>query len=109
MIEKTNSFALIRGENEEKILITLNDLKEYGDAQFSTLPKVVTPEYADKVLIRVMGGKLKKPCSRAVVVGLETPARVMIRNLRTIHPPAHVVIISPFHEDFRPMAAAYTK
>jgi hypothetical protein len=45
-----------------------------------------------------MKAPLKAGCSAAAIVPLVDQASIAIGRLRKIHPPAHVIIVSPRHE-----------
>lgn len=94
------SFAVIRGEDRTKVKIALHDLEHYGSIRFSSNPRRIEPTYADNLLVRVVGVPLREPCKAAALVGLENNAGAAISKLRKIHPPAHIVIISPRHDPY---------
>ena len=56
------------------------------------------PTFADNILTHIMKSPLRACCSSAAIVPLEDQASVAIGRLRKIHPPAHVIIVSPRHE-----------
>ncbi|MDY0266166.1 MAG: DUF356 domain-containing protein [Methanimicrococcus sp.] len=93
------SFALIRADDPDKVKIALHDLETYGHMQFSENPKNIATKYADQILTSVMDVTLKTECCSASLVRLETPPGAAISNLKKIHPPAHIIIISPRHEN----------
>ncbi|MBN1134068.1 MAG: DUF356 domain-containing protein [Methanosarcinaceae archaeon] len=95
-----NSFAIVRADDSDKIKIALHDLEHYGRMRFSSNPKRIEPTYADRLLVNVMGVPLKARCNSAALVELENHAGAAINRLKKIHPPAHIVIISPRHEVF---------
>ncbi|WNY25779.1 DUF356 domain-containing protein [Methanolapillus millepedarum] len=92
------SFALIRADDPDKVKIALHDLETYGHMQFSDNPKNIATKYADQILMNVMSVTLKNECCSASLVQLDTPPGAAISNLKKIHPPAHIIIISPRHE-----------
>lgn len=68
--------------------------------RFSSNPRRIEPSYADNLLVRVVGVPLRAPCKVAALVGLENNAGAAISKLRKIHPPAHIVIVSPRHTPY---------
>lgn len=97
---KMKSFALIRADDPDKVKIALHDLETYGHMQFCEKPKNIATKYADQILMNVMSTNLKCECCAASVVQLSTPPGAAISNLKKIHPPAHIIIISPRHDRF---------
>ncbi|WP_292485982.1 DUF356 domain-containing protein [Methanohalobium sp.] len=94
------SFAVIRGDNTDKVKIALHDLEQYGKFQFQAKPKQIEPDYADHLLVSVLRVPLKARCKSAALVELDDNAGAVISRLKKIHPPAHIVIVSPRHEAY---------
>jgi len=92
------SFAVIRADNADKVNVALHDLEHYGHLRFLSKPKRIEPQYADNVLVSVVGVPLKSKCNSAALVELDNNAGAAISKLRKIHPPAHIVIVSPRHK-----------
>ena len=98
------SFAVIRAESNIKVNVALRDLVRYGHLSFDDSPKKLDPEEADKVLEDVMHTNLRKNCNSAAVVPLGDHASSAIGRLKKIHPPAHIIIVSPRHDAFSLLA-----
>ena len=98
------SFALVRADDSDKVKIALHDLERYGHIQFSANPRCIEPNYADELLVSVMGVPLKAKCNSAALVELNNHAGAAISRLKKIHPPAHIIIISPRHKMFEEIA-----
>ncbi|MEZ5334775.1 MAG: DUF356 domain-containing protein [Methanolobus sp.] len=92
------SFAVIRGDNADKVNVALHDLEHYGRMRFVSKPKRIEPIFADNLLVSVAGVPLRAKCNSAALVELDNNAGAAISKLRKIHPPAHVVIVSPRHD-----------
>jgi hypothetical protein len=56
-----------------------------------------------------MGVALKSKCNSAALVELNNHAGAAISRLKKIHPPAHIIIISPRHKMFEELAVKFTK
>lgn len=54
-----------------------------------------------------MGVSLKSKCNSAALVELKNHAGLAISRLKKIHPPAHVVIISPKHKVFEELSGKF--
>ncbi len=98
------SFAVIRAENTTKVNVALRDLVRYGHLSFDDSPKKLDPGKADQVLEDVMHTNLRKNCNSAAVVPLGDHASSAIGRLKKIHPPAHIIIVSPRHGVFSLLA-----
>lgn len=97
-VEKMNSLAVIRANDNSKLRTALHDLVKYGHMSYANVPKRLEPNFADSILVNVMKSPLKSGCTVAAVVALIDSASVAINRLMKIHPPAHVIIVSPRHE-----------
>jgi hypothetical protein len=95
------SFAVIRADSPIKVHTTLLDLRRYGRMVFSGVPKFISSDYADDILTEVLNTHLRNKCRSAAVVSLNTVPSVAIGKLSKIHPPAHVIIISPKYDIFQ--------
>lgn len=91
------SLAVIRADSNTKVNIAIRDLVRYGHISFDDSPKKMDPQKADKVLTNVMNTNLRNTCNSAAVVPLGDHASAAIGRLKKIHPPAHIIIVSPRH------------
>jgi hypothetical protein len=99
-----NSMAVVRADDMSKVRITLHDLIRYGRMTFADHARKLEPSFADNILTHIMKSPLKACCSAAAIVPLEDQAGIAIGKLRKIHPPAHVMIVSPRHEIYHELA-----
>ncbi len=93
-----NSMAVVRADDVSKVKIALCDLIRYGHLTFADKARKLDPTFADNILVHVMKSALISSCEAAAIVPLSDQASVAIGRLRKIHPPAHVIIVSPRHE-----------
>lgn len=98
--ENMNSLAVVRADEMAKVKTALCDLVRYGRLTFSDKARKLEPTFADNILTHVMKSPLRSSCEAASIVPLEDEASAAIGRLRKIHPPAHVIIVSPRHEIF---------
>ncbi len=94
------AFILIRAEDKKKILNALADLERHAHLKICGKPKVIPPELADEVIERILKQKIKRKSKRAVMVLVEEDTTKSIMQIRKIHPPAHLVVISDEYEDY---------
>lgn len=93
-----NSMAVVRADDVSKLKTAIYDLIRYANLTFSDQARKLEPMFADNILTHIMKSPLRACCSSAAIVPLEDQASVAIGKLRNIHPPAHVIIVSPMHE-----------
>jgi hypothetical protein len=95
-----NSMAVVRADDISKVKTALCDLVRYALLTFADKARRLEPAFADNILIHVMKSPLRTCCEAASIVPLTDEASAAIGRLRKIHPPAHVIIVSPRHEIF---------
>ncbi len=95
-----NSLAVIRADDISKVKTALCDLVRYARLTFADKARRLEPAFADNILIHVMKSPLRTCCEAASIVPLVDEASAAIGRIRKIHPPAHVIIVSPRHEIF---------
>ncbi len=103
-----NSFAIIRAVNSVKAKTTIIDLQRYAKLTVSDSPRVISPTFADEILEEVMKKPLLYECGFATIVPLNNDASESIGWVRKIHPPSHIVIVSPEHEVFNNLLNYYS-
>lgn len=96
--DSMNSFAVVRGDDMSKVRTVLCDLIRYAHLSFDGKARKLEPAFADNILIHVMKSPLRMACDAASIVPLNEDASAAIGRLRKIHPPGHVIIVSPRHE-----------
>ena len=99
-IENVNALAVVRADDMSKVKTALCDLVRYARLTFADKARRLEPAFADNILIHVMKSPLRTCCKAASIVPLTDEASAAIGRLRKIHPPAHVIIVSPRHEIF---------
>jgi len=97
-VENINSLAVVRADDISKVKTALCDLVRYARLTFADKARRLEPAFADNILVHVMKSPLKTSCEAASIVPLTDEASAAIGRLRKIHPPAHVIIVSPRHE-----------
>jgi len=105
--QETNSFAIIRADDDSKAKTSVLDLSRYGKLTISDSPRLISPEFADEILVDIMRTDLSHRCEFAIIVPLNNPASQSIGRLRKIHPPSHIIIVSPKHEIFNTLKKEY--
>lgn len=95
---ETHSFAVVRADDISKVKTALCDLVRYANLNFVGSAKRLEPAFADNILTNVMKSPLRICCEAASIVPLNEDASAAIGRIRKIHPPAHIIIVSPRHE-----------
>ena len=88
------ALILIRGENNAKLLNAIADMERHGNLNLTTKPKVVDAKYADSLVEGILNSKLKTKSNVAVAFFVKEDTTLSILQIKKIHPPAHVVVVS---------------
>lgn len=88
------TLILIRAENQTKILNSLADIERHAGLKINGTPRIIENTLADKYAQSILNAKLKSRSKIAVIVSVKEDATRSILQIKKIHPPAHVVVIS---------------
>jgi len=103
--DSMHPIAIVRSDDKNKVNTALCDLIKYARISFSDNPRTMDPEVADEILVDVMNKPLKNTCCAAAAVSLMEDAGTAINRLRKIHPPAHIIIVSPKYNKYAEVAS----
>jgi uncharacterized protein len=88
------TLILIRAENQTKILNSLADIERHAGLKINGIPRIMDNTMADKYAQSILNAKLKSRSKIAVVVSVQEDATRSILQIKKIHPPAHILVIS---------------
>ncbi len=94
------AFILIRADDKKKILNALADLERHARLKIKGQPRIMGSKLADEVIERILKQKVKRKSEWAVMVLVEEDTTKSIMQVRKIHPPAHLVVLSNEYEDY---------
>ena len=88
------ALILVRGENNSKLLSAISDIEKHGNLNLDTKPKVVDASFADSLVESILNSKLKTKSNVATAFFVKEDTTLSILQVKKIHPPAHVVVVS---------------
>ena len=88
------ALILVRGENNSKLLSAIADMERHGNLNLTTKPKVVDAKFADSLVEGILNSKLKTKSNVAIAFFVKEDTTLSIMQVKKIHPPAHVVVVS---------------
>ncbi len=94
------ALILVRGENNSKVLSAIRDIEKHGNLNLITNPKVIDAEFADSLVENILNSKLKTKSNVAVAFFVKEDATLSIMQIKKIHPPAHIVIVSEEYDGY---------
>lgn len=88
------ALILVRGENNSKLLSAIADMERHGNLNLTTKPKVVDASFADSLVEDILNSKLRTKSRVATAFFVKEDTTLSIMQVKKIHPPAHVVVVS---------------
>ncbi|MCC7554491.1 MAG: DUF356 domain-containing protein [Methanobacteriaceae archaeon] len=94
------ALILIRGENNSKILNAIADIERHANLNLVTKPKIIDSNFADNLVEKILNANLKTKSTVATAFITKEDTTFCIMQVKNIHPPAHVVIVSDEYEGY---------
>ncbi|MBE6495494.1 MAG: DUF356 domain-containing protein [Methanobrevibacter thaueri] len=94
------ALILIRGENNSKLLSAISDIEQHGSLNIISSPKIVDPNFADTLVEGILKSELRTKSSAATAFFVKEDTTLSIMQVKKIHPPAHVVVVSDEYDAF---------
>ncbi|MDO5823108.1 DUF356 domain-containing protein [Methanobrevibacter sp.] len=94
------ALILIRGENNSKLLNAIADMERHGNLNLITKPKQIDSKYADSLVEKILNSELRTKSKVATAFFVKEDTTLSIMNVKKIHPPAHVVVVSNEFEGY---------
>ena len=95
------ALILIRGESNSKLLNAIADMERHGNLNLVTKPKVVDAGFADEIVENILNSKLRTKSNVATAFFVQEDTTLSIIQIKKIHPPAHVVVISDEYDYYK--------
>lgn len=94
------ALILIRGESNAKLLTTISDLEHHANLNLVSTPKVIDPYFADSLVEGILNSKLRTKSNVATAFFVKEDTTLSILQIKKIHPPAHVVVVSDEYDGY---------
>ena len=94
------ALILIRGENNSKLLNAIADMERHAGLNLDSKPKVIDSSFADSLVESILNSKLKTKSKVATAFFVKEDATLSIIQIKKIHPPAHVVVVSEEYDAY---------
>lgn len=94
------ALILIRGENNSKLLNAIADIERHANLNLITKPKKVDAKFADTIVEKILKAPLRSKSNVATAFHVKEDITVSILQIKKIHPPAHVVVVSNEYEGY---------
>lgn len=94
------ALILVRGESNSKLLSAIADMERHGNLNLSTRPKAIDAEFADSLVEGILNSQLKTKSHVATAFFVKEDTTLSIMQVKKIHPPAHVVVVSDEYDGY---------
>ncbi len=94
------ALILVRGENNSKLLNAIADMERHGNLNLMTKPKMIDSSFADSLVEDILNSKLKTKSNVATAFFVKEDITLSIMQIKKIHPPAHVVVVSDEYDAY---------
>ncbi len=94
------ALILVRGENNSKLLNAIADMERHGNLNIISKPKVIDAGFADSLVENILNSKLKTTSNVATAFFVKEDPTLSIMQIKKIHPPAHVVVVSDEYDGY---------
>ncbi len=98
------ALILIRGENNSKVLNAIADVERHANLTLETKPKKVDAKFADKLVEGVLKAPLRTKSKVATAFRVKEDTPEAIVQVKKIHPPAHIVVVSNTYDGYRELS-----
>lgn len=102
------TLILIRAENQSKILNSLADIERHAGLKINGTPRLIDPTMADKFAEGIIKSKLRSKSNIAVLVSVQDDTTRSIVQIRKIHPPAHIIVVSKEYSEWEDLKKIFS-
>ncbi len=102
------TLILIRAESQPKILNSLADIERHAELKINGKPRIIDCKMADEFAKRIINDKLRSKSKIAVLVSVQEDTTRSILQIRKIHPPAHIMVISKEYPQWEELKKIYS-
>lgn len=99
------ALILIRGESNPKLLNAIADMERHGNLNLISKPKVIDADFADSLVEGILKSKLRTTSNVATAFFVKEDTTLSIMQIKKIHPPAHVVVVSDEYDGYNQLKA----
>ncbi|AMD17120.1 hypothetical protein TL18_03215 [Methanobrevibacter sp. YE315] len=94
------ALILVRGENNSKLLNAISDMEKHANLNLVSKPREIDPDFADSLVEGILNSKLRTKSAVATAFFVKEDTTLSIMQIKKIHPPAHVVVVSDEYEGY---------
>ncbi|MGZ7069218.1 MAG: DUF356 domain-containing protein [Methanobacterium sp.] len=101
------ALILIRADSKKKLLNSLADIERHAGLKIAGKPKIIDPKKADDLAKKILNQNIKTESNIATILKVIEDDTKSIMQIKKIHPPAHLVVISDEYPVFEEIKQLY--
>jgi len=94
------ALILIRGDNNSKLLNAIADIERHAQLNVVDTPLKVEAEFADSIVESILKTSLRNKSNVAIAFFVKEDTTLAILQVKKIHPPAHVIVVSDEYDEY---------
>ena len=94
------ALILIRGDNNSKLLNAIADIERHAQLHLMNSPQKIDADFADSIVESILNTPLRNKSKVATAFFVREDITLAIMQIKKIHPPAHVVVVSDEYGEF---------
>jgi len=94
------ALILIRGDNNSKLLNAIADIERHAQLHLINDPQKIDAEFADSIVESILNSPLRSKSKVATAFFIREDITLAIMQIKKIHPPAHVIVVSDEYKEF---------
>lgn len=98
------ALILVRGENNSKLLNAIADIERHANLNLISKPKKVDAKFADEIVEKILKAPLRTKSNVATAFHIKEDVTLAILQVKKIHPPAHVVVVSDEYDGYKELS-----
>ncbi len=103
------ALILIRASSQSKLLNALADIERHADLKIAGKPKIIQIKKADEVAGNILKQELRTKSKVAALIRVLEDTTKSIMQIKKIHPPAHLLVISNEYGDYEQIKEIFGK
>lgn len=94
------ALILIRGDKNSKLLNAIADIERHAQLHLLNDPQKIDAEFADSIVESILKAPLRNKSNVATAFFVREDITLAIMQIKKIHPPAHVVVVSDEYKEY---------
>lgn len=95
--------------NKKKALNALADIERHAKLSIDGKPKVIDIDKTEEITKRILKQKPRADIKIAILVRVQESTTTSIMNIKKIHPPAHLIVVSEEYPEYDELSKEFSQ